>query len=114
LPLVLCLTLLLDCIGVVYSQGLRPDMEALARSGSTFATFSQAYRASTAWRNAMRTSTRSACSSDRAGAGNLCGSASDEAALLLATSPQAYDARSMFGSMQVVGPVKDQGGCGMW
>jgi hypothetical protein len=59
----------------------------------------------------MRTSKRSACS---ATSGSLCGSASEQAELLLATAPQAYDARSKFSSVQVVGPVKDQGDCGMW
>jgi hypothetical protein len=62
----------------------------------------------------MRTSKRSACSLNRGAAGNLCGSSSEEAALLLATSPQAYDTRSRFSNVQVVGPVKDQGSCGMW
>jgi hypothetical protein len=38
----------------------------------------------------------------------------DFAALLLATAPQAYDARNTFSNVQVVGPVKDQGDCGMW
>jgi hypothetical protein len=92
-------------------QGLRPDLEALARSGTTFASFSQAYSASTAWRNSMRTDKRSACSMNR---GNLCGSSSEQAALLLATAPQAYDARGKFSNVEVVGPVKDQGECGMW
>jgi hypothetical protein len=103
--------LLCEVQRTVRGQGLRPDPEALARSGSTFATFSQAYRASTAWRNAMRTSKRSACSANR---GSLCGSASEQAALLLAAAPQAYDARGKFSNVQVVGPVKDQGDCGMW
>jgi hypothetical protein len=112
--LLLCLILLLEQSCIVHGQGLRPDLEALARSGSTFATFSQVYKASSAWRNAMRTSTRSACSSTSLAAGNLCGSTSEEAALLLATSPQAYDARNTPSGVQVVGPVKDQGSCGMW
>jgi hypothetical protein len=59
----------------------------------------------------MQASTRSACSAAR---GNLCGSTSEQAALLLATAPQAFDARNRFGNVQVVGPVKDQGECGMW
>jgi hypothetical protein len=44
----------------------------------------------------------------------LCGSSSEQAALLLATAPQAYDARGKYSNVQVVGPVKDQGECGMW
>lgn len=103
--------LLFHVFRTAHGQGLRPDLDALARSGSTYATFSQAYKASTAWRNAMRTSKQSACSMGR---GSLCGSTSEEAALLLATAPQAHDSRSRFSDVQVVGPVKDQGGCGMW
>lgn len=109
--LVLCSLLLSKVPWTARGQGLRPDLEALARSGSTFATFSQAYRASTAWRDAMRTSKRSACSMNR---NSLCGSSSEQAALLLATAPQAYDARSKFSNVEVVGPSKDQGDCGMW
>jgi hypothetical protein len=45
---------------------------------------------------------------------SLCGSSSEQAALLLATAPQAYDARSKFSNVEVVGPSKDQGDCGMW
>jgi hypothetical protein len=61
----------------------------------------------------MRASTRTACSRD---SGNLCGSASasELAALQLATAPQAYDARSKLSNVNVVGPVKDQGDCGLW
>jgi hypothetical protein len=109
--LMLFITVLVGCSRTARGQGLRPDVEALARSGSFFASFSQVYRASTAWRNAMRTSKRSACSRN---SGTLCGSSSEKAALLLATAPQAYDARSKFSHVQVVGPVKDQGDCGMW
>lgn len=109
--LMLCLMLLFSTRWSARGQGLRPDLEALARSGSTFATFSQVYKESTAWRDAMRTSKSTACSRNR---GNLCGSASEEAALLLATAPQAYDSRSRFSDVAVVGPVKDQGSCGMW
>jgi hypothetical protein len=107
----LCLLLLVEVPCPACGQGLRPDLDALVRSGTTFATFRQVYRASTAWRNAMRTSKRSACSSDR---GNLCGSTSEQAELLLATSPQKYDARDKFSDVAVVGPVKNQGDCGMW
>jgi hypothetical protein len=103
--------LLCEVPWTVRGQGLRPDLEALARSGSTFASFSQAYKASTAWKNAMRTTKRSACSMNR---GSLCGSASEQAALLLATAPQAFDVRSKFSNVDVVGRVKDQGDCGMW
>lgn len=109
--LVFCLMWLLAAPWTIHGQGLRPDVESLARSGTTFATFSQAYRDSSAWRSAMKTSKRTACSMN---SGSLCGSASEEAALLLATAPQAYDARSNFSSVQVVGPVKNQGSCGMW
>lgn len=106
-----CVTLLVAMACVAYAQGLRADPRALARSGTTFATFSQAYKDSVAWSSAMLTSTRSACSAAR---GNLCGSTSEQAALLLATAPQTFDARRRFGDVQVVGPVKDQGDCGMW
>jgi hypothetical protein len=109
--LLLWLVLLGNAPWAAQGQGLRPDLDALARSGSTFATFSQAYKASTAWRTAMRTSKRTACSMGRS---SLCGSTSEEAALMLATAPQVYDARSRFSDVQVVGPVKDQGSCGMW
>jgi hypothetical protein len=106
-----CVVLLVAAPRAAQAQGLKADPAALARSGRTFATFSKTYKDSVAWLNAMRTSRRSACSTSR---GNLCGSTSEQAALLLATAPQSFDARSMFGGVPVVGPVKDQGECGMW
>lgn len=106
-----CAALLVAAPRAAQAQGLRTDLAALARSGTTFATFSQTYIDSVAWLNAMRTSRRTACSTSR---GNLCGSSSEQGALLLATAPQSFDARSMFGDVRVVGPVKDQGECGMW
>jgi hypothetical protein len=61
----------------------------------------------------MLAARRTACSRN---SGNLCGSdsASELAALQLATAPQAYDARAKLSNMGVVGPVKDQGDCGLW
>jgi hypothetical protein len=114
-PVVLLLLSLLVIAPLgVHSQGLRADPQARARSGTSFSSFSQVYRSSAAFRNAMRTSRRTACSSGR---GSLCGSSSgkgEQLALQLATAPQLFDARSGFTNIPAVGPVKDQGECGIW
>jgi hypothetical protein len=94
-----------------HAQGLRKDPAAVARSGSSSTAFAQVYRDSVAWRKAMLTSTRSACSTESR---SLCGSASEQAALLLATAPQSFDARSWQKGVQVIGTVKDQADCGLW
>jgi hypothetical protein len=111
--LVLCCVLQLHSPWTAHGQGLRADMEPVAKSAGRFTSFQQVYGKSTAWRNSMRTNKRTACTKT---SGNFCGSSSSEelAALQLATAPQAYDARSKFRDVQVVGPVKDQGDCGMW
>jgi hypothetical protein len=96
---------------VAYGQGLLMDTGAIVRSGNTYAAFSQTYKQSIAWRNAMRTTRRSTCSAKR---GNLCGSDSEQAALLLATAPQNFDTRSWGPGLPVLTPVKDQGDCGLW
>jgi hypothetical protein len=99
----------------VAAQGLEAE-EAPARSSGTFARFSEYYKQSEAWRNAMRVSTSSACSRQTSSlcAGSL--NAGQLAALQLAAAPQAWDSRDAFGRTgpQVVGPVKDQGSCGAW
>jgi hypothetical protein len=89
----------------IQAQGLRNDPASRARSGTSFSSFSQVYRSSAAFQNAMRTAKnkRTACSSGR---GSLCGSggsASEQAALQLATAPQAFDARSSFITLRVLG-----------
>jgi hypothetical protein len=100
----------------VLCQGLRNDPGVFARSGSTFATFTKAYKDSVAWRNAMKVSTATACSRQ---AGSLCSSSTDagqQAALQIAAAPQLYDARSPLGrpGLQVLTRVKEQGNCGAW
>jgi hypothetical protein len=114
LLLLALLTLAAGPAGVA-PQGLRAD-EAPARSGGTFTRFSNYYRQSVAWRNAMRVSTSNACSQQ---SGSLCSgslNAEQQAALQLAAAPQAWDSRDAFGrsGAQVVGPVKEQGDCGSW
>jgi hypothetical protein len=98
---------------VAHGQGLRPDPEQgqQAKAGNAFTSSSQSWGQSRAFLNAMRMNRRTACTGTR---GNLCGSANNQDALLLATAPQAYDVRANFTNAHVVGRVKDQGDCGMW
>jgi hypothetical protein len=115
LLLLLALLTLAKGPAAVAAQGLKAE-EAPARSSGTFTRFSEYYKQSQAWRNAMRVSTSSACSRQ---AGSLCAGslgAGQLAALQLAAAPQAWDSRDAFGrsGAQVVGPVKDQGSCGAW
>lgn len=115
LLLLALLTLAAGPAGVA-PQGLRVEDDAPARSSGAFARFSNYYKESVAWRNAMRVSTRNACSQQ---SGSLCsGSLNPEqqAALQLAAAPQAWDTRDVFGrsGALVVGPVKEQGDCGSW
>jgi hypothetical protein len=115
--LVSCLLLFITMPWVAHAQGLRPPEDGVvARSAGAFSSFSQQYKKSTAFTNAMRTTTgrRTACDNST---GSLCGSRGDGselAALRLAASPQTVDARSGFGNLQVLGPVKDQDDCGIW
>jgi hypothetical protein len=115
LLLLALLTLAAGPAGVA-PQGLRLEDDAPARSSGAFARFSDYYKKSVAWRNAMRLSPRSACSQQ---SGSLCSgslNAGQQAALQLASAPQAWDSREALGrsGAQVVGPVKDQGDCGTW
>jgi hypothetical protein len=109
-----CIVMLATAPWSVHSQGLRNDPASRARSGTSFSSFSQVYKSSSAFKNAMNASKATACSSGR---GSLCGSgvsAAEQAALQLATAPQAFDARSSFVNLTVVGPVKNQAECGIW
>jgi hypothetical protein len=110
--LALCCILQLHVPWTAHGQGLNAVEEPVALSTGRSTSFRQVYRNSTAWRNSMKTRRSTACTKT---SGSLCGSSSSDelAALQLATAPHVYDARSKF-SGNVVGPVKDQGECGMW
>ena len=96
------------------AQGLDFDPRASLGASSLQQQLTEVYKNSVAWKRALASSPADACS-DRAG--SLCasrgGSLQATAQLLVASSPQAFDARQPghMGGFSAVGPVKDQGDC---
>ncbi|KAI8467901.1 MAG: hypothetical protein J3K34DRAFT_523368 [Monoraphidium minutum] len=94
-------------------SGLAPDDEALAGASAADRALQTAFAQSGAWKRSFTANTAGACRNQR---GSLCASGlslAQRAQLLMATSPQAYDARRAkdVGDFSAVGPVEDQGDC---
>lgn len=89
-------------------QGLAYDPNAAMGATAAQLKLEQIYAKSKAWKDAFKSSP-STCSTD---AGSLCGAAGDSMAasaqLMMATSPQAFDARRDNGDFSAVGPIKNQ------
>jgi hypothetical protein len=106
---------LLCCwLSTCHCQGLARNPYLTSSAGANnagMARLRQVYIKSAAWRRAYKTSAAASCSSRR---GSLCAASAtpeEQAQLLMATSPQIYDARTGVGNFSAVGAVKDQGSC---
>jgi hypothetical protein len=109
-PRAACLLLLILCAAVplVHSQGLAPNPAARLGSSSSYNRLQAVYGKSRAWIKSYTRSRRSTCSLRK---GSLCSSGlsnGEYAQLLMATSPQSYDARRNAGKFSAVGPVENQ------
>lgn len=97
---------------MVKAQGLNNDPDSWLGATSAQAKLEAMYRGSIAFRNAYKLKASTACSSQK---GSLCAAQTWDmkAQLLMATSPQAFDARQpeQMGGFSAVSSVKDQQGC---
>uniref|UniRef100_A0A383WDA4 Peptidase C1A papain C-terminal domain-containing protein n=1 Tax=Tetradesmus obliquus TaxID=3088 RepID=A0A383WDA4_TETOB len=113
--LVAWLLLLLLCARISIQQGLQFDPNTALRASSSYETLKNIYGNSKVFKQAFATGRASqACSRSQ---GSLCSPYSQtmeqRGAMLIATSPQSFDARShgAMGSFSAVAQPKDQGQC---
>ncbi|WIA37148.1 hypothetical protein OEZ86_014109 [Tetradesmus obliquus] len=112
---VLVAWLMLLCAPTSMQQGLKFDPNAALRASGSYETLKNIYSNSKAFKQAFATGRASqACSRSQ---GSLCSPYSQtmeqKGAMLIATSPQSFDARShgAMGSFSAVAQPKDQGQC---
>jgi hypothetical protein len=95
---------------IALGQGIKPNPKATVGASTSFRALQMVYGGSKSFKNAYRLRRAGACMNKR---GSLCSSGlgdDEQAQLLMATSPQRYDARepSQTGGFSAVGKVKAQ------
>jgi hypothetical protein len=95
---------------IALCQGITSNPKATVGASTSFRALQKVYGSSKAFKNSYKLRRASACTNKR---GSLCSSGlgdDERAQLLMATSPQRYDARdpSQTGGFSAVGRVEDQ------
>jgi hypothetical protein len=94
-----------------HCQGLARNPHASAAATNEMLSLQRVYAKSVAWRRAYAQAAAAKCSTH---SGSLCApsaTAEERVQLLMATSPQTFDARTGMGTFSAVGAVKNQGTC---